>query len=613
MNLGRHLGLGPVLGPERLLLGLAILGRQLLEPLLPGAQSRGTRLRQRRRTRSRTRARTCAPNRIRRRGWRLVQQRGKDGRLPPLLAGALHLALLVQHADNTVLTQFHSRMHHHAQVLLVRRRLTLAPFGLVDDLVIENTSDENQVLRLGHRVDADFIEIIEARGHLRQAPRAAVDKKVEEGRITFSYVAVDGVVSRTEIAWMPRTVDPFDAIEIAPRQTLAISFDVKLSTTLGCASGLPALEPWTPSIARTGFSESEAKILDQAIADIDALQVMTPEGRSISAGIPNFVAPFGRDSIITSWLLLDVDPDLARSVLGYLAAKQSSGTDVFRDAEPGKIMHEHRESELNRIGELPFATYYGTADSSALFLMLFGDYVARTGDTDLARALEINSADSLSYADGTLARGALAVAEIQGYSFAAYRAAVTLSEACGGSQEERDEWTARAAKLKQDVDRLYWMPKQQSYALALDADNRWLDVVASDAGHLLWTGIVPQEKASLVIARLFAPDMWTGYGLRTLSYEAKRYNPLSYHNGSVWPHDTALFAAGLLRYGALAEARRIREGLTALALESYDLRLPELVGGYVRQGDVPPLPYLESCRPQAWSAAAMIYVLTAIA
>jgi glycogen debranching enzyme len=309
-------------------------------------------------------------------------------------------------------------------------------------------------------------------------------------------------------------------------------------------------------------------------------------------------------------------------------------------------MHEHRESELSRIGEMPFRTYYGSADSTPLFVVLLGDYVDRTGDTALAKQLEANwrsairwieryadprglinfrqrddghgltvqswkdSADSMSYSDGRLAEGGLAVAEVQGYVFAALNAAVDLSRLCGGLEDERQDWRDRAAKLAETVDRLFWMPEQQTYALALDADGRQLDVVASDAGHLLWSGIVPEAKAPAVIARLFADDMWSGYGLRTLSTKEKRYNPLSYHNGSVWPHDTALFAAGLDRYGDHEGFARVREGLTALARHSADLRLPELVGGYAREGSTPPLPYTESCRPQAWAAAALIYVTT---
>ncbi|HZY67830.1 MAG TPA: amylo-alpha-1,6-glucosidase, partial [Devosia sp.] len=310
-------------------------------------------------------------------------------------------------------------------------------------------------------------------------------------------------------------------------------------------------------------------------------------------------------------------------------------------------MHEHRESELSRIGEMPFRTYYGSADSTPLFVTVLGDYLARTGDSAFARELEPNwrsaiswieryadsrglinfrqrddghgltvqswkdSQDSMSYADGTLGEGGLAVAEVQGYVYAALTAAVELSRVCGGPEDERQGWSARAAELADTVDRLFWMPTEGTYALALDAHGRQLNVVASDAGHLLWSGLVPENKAPAVIARLFADDMWSGYGLRTLGTREKRYNPLSYHNGSVWPHDTALFAAGLRRYGDHEGFARVREALTALAQHSADLRLPELVGGYPRDGSTPPLPYTESCRPQAWAAAALIFVMTA--
>jgi glycogen debranching enzyme len=310
-------------------------------------------------------------------------------------------------------------------------------------------------------------------------------------------------------------------------------------------------------------------------------------------------------------------------------------------------MHEHRDGELSRIGELPFRTYYGSADSTPLFLIVLADYVKETGDTVLARDLQPNwraairwiesyadeqglirfrrradgkgltvqswkdSADSMSYGDGSPGQGDLAVAEVQGYVYAALHAAVALSELCGAPEAERDGWRREAETLKQRVDDLFWMPAHDNYALALDGNGRQLDVNASDSGHLLWSGIVPDDKAPAVIARLFEDDLWSGYGLRTLSTREKRYNPLSYHNGSVWPHDTALFGAGLRRYGDTAGFARVREGLIALAQLSADRRLPELVGGYQRGGPIPPLPYVESCRPQAWAAAALIYVCTA--
>jgi glycogen debranching enzyme len=550
------------------------------------------------------------------------------------------LELIEQTATATTLTQYWSRMRHHAQELMLERKLELTPTGVIEQMHVESWSDEALTLDLRLELDADFVDIFEVRGHKRQAPRSGISYTDDLGTQTFSYTAQDGVRSDTQVRLDGLGTTP---LLLTPRESLTRRITIDFETTLPAALAAPETTPrWTPSIAA-----DRTPVLEQAIRDIESLLVETPEGRAIAAGIPNFVVPFGRDSLLTAWLLLDADPSLARSVLTYLAARQGKAEDPFHDEEPGKIMHEHRESELSRIGEMPFRTYYGSADSTPLFLVLLGDYVDRTGDTALATQLEPNwrsainwieryadprglinfrqrddghgltvqswkdSADSMSYGDGRLAAGGLAVAEVQGYVFAALNAAVDLSRLCGGPEPERQGWSDRAAKLAATVDRLFWMPGHETYALALDADGRQLDVAASDAGHLLWSGIVPADKAPAVIARLFAEDMWSGYGLRTLSSREKRYNPLSYHNGSVWPHDTALFAAGLHRYGDRAGFARVREALTALAHHSADLRLPELVGGYPRDGSTPPLPYTESCRPQAWAAAALIYVMTA--
>ncbi len=549
------------------------------------------------------------------------------------------LELIEQTTTATTLTQYWSRMRQHQQEVMLERRLELLPTGLAEHIHIESWSDEALTLDLSLDLGTDFVDIFEVRGHKRRAPRNPVVDSAEGGIRILSYIAQDGVRSETRI-----DLDGLgEALHLKPRETLTRRVEIGFATTLPAALAAPDVTPrWIPSI-----EGERSPVLDQAVRDIESLLLETAEGRTIAAGIPNFVVPFGRDSLITAWLLLDVDPSLARSVLSYLAARQGKAEDPFRDEEPGKIMHEHRESELSRIGEMPFRTYYGSADATPLFVILLGDYAGRTGDAAFAKRLEPNwraaigwieryadrqglinfrqrddghgltvqswkdSADSMSYGDGRLASGGLAVAEVQGYAFAALNAAVDLSRLCGGPEAERQGWSDRAARLAETVDRLFWMPRHQTYALALDAGGRQLDVAASDAGHLLWSGIVPEEKAPLVIARLFAEDMWSGYGLRTLSTREKRYNPLSYHNGSVWPHDTALFAAGLHRYGDRHGFARVREALTALANHSADLRLPELVGGYPREGSTPPLPYTESCRPQAWAAAALIYVTTA--
>jgi glycogen debranching enzyme len=548
------------------------------------------------------------------------------------------LDLIHQQATGATLTQHWSRMRHHAQEVLLRRELTLEPKGLTERIEIQNDTGDPAVIGIGLTADADFADIFEARGHRRVAPKAAIERTTSRMR----YVAVDGIVSTTDIdrGGLPIGVP----LTIPPHGRLDYTITVRFETDLPAARMNTPLAPWSPTLP-AHLSPDETRVLHQAVADIDSLLLSTPQGRTIAAGIPNFVVPFGRDSLITAWLLLDADPDLAHSVLSYLAAHQGRREDPFRDEEPGKILHEHRESELSRIGELPFRTYYGSADSTPLFLVLLGDYIAKTGDHAFARTLEPNwraalgwierysdarglinfrqradgkgltvqswkdSRDSMSYSDGRLGEGALAVAEVQGYVYAALHAAAQLSEAAGGPEAERTDWLARAAELAERFDALFWMPQHGTYALALDEAGRQLDVNASDSGHLLWSGIVPQAKASTVIARLFADDLWSGYGLRTLSTREKRYSPLSYHNGSVWPHDTALFAAGLRRYGDTAGFAKVREGLVALANLSADLRLPELVGGYARQGDIPPLPYVESCRPQAWAAAALMYVL----
>ena len=556
-------------------------------------------------------------------------------------------SLLHQTSTGDRIIQFHSRMEAHAQVVLVRRTLTLRADGLDDVLEIENSSDGAVDLPFALEADADFIDVFEVRGHTRQAPAEPVQRAVHGDGWSFSYRAQDGIHSRTRI--ILTGIRPGDAaIRLPARASTTVNVHVAFDTDLPAASvQAPVATRMQPMPGRDRLRQAEADVLDQAVADIECLMLHTPQGRVVAAGIPNFVVPFGRDSLITAWLLLDVDPDLARSVLSYLAARQGTRVDPFRDEEPGKILHEHRECELSRLGEMPFRTYYGSADSTPLFVMLLADYVRKSGDIAFARAVEpqwraaiawigqhadgrglINfrqrqdgkglliqswkdSEDSMSYGDGRLAGGNLAVAEVQGYVHAAYKGAVALSAVCSGSAEEQSDWQRRADDLAARFDALFWMKSHDNYALALDEGGNQLDVNTSDSGHLLWTGIVPDSKASRVIERLFQPDMWSGYGLRTLGANERRYNPLSYHNGSVWPHDTALFAAGLKRYGNAEGVARVREALVALANSSSDLRLPELVGGYPREGGIPPLPYIESCRPQAWAAAAMIYILNA--
>jgi glycogen debranching enzyme len=373
--------------------------------------------------------------------------------------------------------------------------------------------------------------------------------------------------------------------------------------------------------------------------------LFTPEGPVPAAGIPWFVAAFGRDALLTAYFLLPYRPDVAAGTLRYLARWQARDDDPERESQPGKIMHELRFGELTRTRKTPHSPYYGSVDATPLFLMLLDGYVRATGDDSLLTELRPawqaglewltergdvdgdgffefgadaegtghlsvqswkDSHDSMSHHSGELATGPLAVSEVQGYAYAAYAAASGWLRRLG-EPGRADEWAERAERLRTAFDAAFWLDDLGTYAMALDGAKRPLGVLNSDAGQLLWTGIVPDARAPRLVATLLSEPSWSGWGLRTLGAGEARYNPVSYHNGSVWPHDTALFAAGLAAYGFADQSAAVRSALFDLASCQPDLRLPELVAGYARDGR-PPVPYPVACRPQAWDAAALVYL-----
>ncbi|MCO5173312.1 MAG: amylo-alpha-1,6-glucosidase [Trueperaceae bacterium] len=405
-----------------------------------------------------------------------------------------------------------------------------------------------------------------------------------------------------------------------------------------------AYESWLESFGPLLEGGPHAAVLRRAALDLRALLLFSEHGPIVAAGIPWFVTAFGRDSILTALMLLDRRPDMARGTLRYLASLQGRGYDAARSEAPGKILHEVRQGELARTGKVPFGRYYGSIDATLLFMVLLHETYRRDGDLGLLRELRPNleaalgwlatdadpdgdgfvefacaqggnglsvqswkdSHDALSHADGTLAKGAVAVAEVQGYAYAALLAAA----GCLGDLGEATEaarLARRADELKARFHETFWLPDLGTYALALDGDKRPLEVLSSDAGQLLWTGIVPEAFAPTLAATLMSDRLFSGWGIRTLGTREARYNPLSYHNGSVWPHDTALIAAGLRRYGFTEQASTLRDALFDLAASQPDLRPPELVAGYERT-DSPPVPYPVACRPQAWSSAALAYL-----
>lgn len=394
--------------------------------------------------------------------------------------------------------------------------------------------------------------------------------------------------------------------------------------------------------------ESLQRILERSQTDLGALRITDPahpERTAVAAGAPWFMALFGRDSLLASFMALPVDQSLALGTLQTLAHYQGAKVDPLTEEQPGRILHEVRLGVDTGLALGGGGVYYGTADATPLFVCLVGElcrwgfadddlaalmphvdralaWVTDHGDRDgdgfveyerlhaggLANQGWKDSWDGITFADGSLPRAPIALCEVQGYVYAAYVARALLARHHGDDRLAQ-EWRDRAAALKEQFNRRFWLPDRGLFALALDRDKRPVDASASNIGHCLWTGIVDEDKAEAVADRLLAPPMFTGWGVRTLASDMGAYNPASYHNGSVWPHDNALIAAGLMRYGFVEHSQRIAVGLLEAA-ERFGGRLPELFCGFGRD-EYPdgPVPYPTSCSPQAWATTTPLLLL----
>ena len=542
-----------------------------------------------------------------------------------------------------------------SQQVGIRRNVELRAGTFQDTLRVENTGLETRSLTLTLEFGSDFADLFEARGW-REVKRQRAEQQAEKG-MRFAYEAPDGLKMATtlDFSQSPDTVQDGVAsfcFELEPQQRVELIVTVGIDNAVDDAhkgdAALMSYELWRGQFQVHLDRPGHQLALTQAVDDLRALLLSTEQGLYPAAGIPWFVCAFGRDALLTAYLMLSWEQEVAKGTLRYLAHYQGKEHNAFRAEAPGKIMHELRFGELARTGETPHAPYYGTVDATALFVMLLHETWKQTGDFGLVKELQPNweaalswmqtdgdadrdgflefegteafagggglfvqswkdSHDSMSHKDGAIATGALAVSEVQGYAYAAYLAAADFYTALG-EEDEAARWREEADALKEKFHEAFWLSDMQTYAMALDGDKRPLRVHNSDAGQLLWTGIVPEEIAPKLVKTLFSPTNWSGWGIRTLGEGEARYNPVSYHNGSVWPHDTALIAGGLARYGFQEEAARIREALYDLAASQPDKRLPELVGGYERT-DAPPVPYPVACRPQAWDAAALLYLL----
>ena len=405
----------------------------------------------------------------------------------------------------------------------------------------------------------------------------------------------------------------------------------------------PVLQAQDTALARTYRA---------SLSDLGALRLHPDlsEGATLpAAGLPWFMALFGRDSLITSFQALPYLPGLAATTLRVLAARQAEGRDDFHEQEPGKILHELRFGELTARGERPHSPYFGTADATPLFLVLLDEYHRWSGDDELVRALEPNaraalvwiedsgdadgdgyveyacrnpatglvnqcwkdSWDSIQFADGTLARGPIATCEIQGYVYDAQRRSARLAREVWGDEALAERLEGQAAEMRERFRRDFWMPERACHALALDGDKRQVDSLSSNIGHLLWSGLLDESEAAATAERLLEEQLYSGWGVRTLGAREAGYNPLGYHTGTVWPHENSLIAAGLARYGHREAARTIASAMLRAA-PYFEHRLPEVFAGYPASLTTVPVAFPTASRPQAWAAGTPLLLLSTL-
>ncbi|HXU62339.1 MAG TPA: amylo-alpha-1,6-glucosidase [Polyangia bacterium] len=511
--------------------------------------------------------------------------------------------------------------------------------------------------------DADFADIFEVRGSKRPRRGQRADQPPTAAEVSFRYLGLDGVTRRSRLTFDPPPAELTARraryhLELGPRQTATVALTVGCQRGEGDPESLPvdrAFAALTGELARASFAacrlQAASDDLDEwiarSISDLQMMATETPYGAYPYAGVPWFSTPFGRDGIITAMEALWFEPALARGVLAYLAATQADATEPERDAQPGKILHEARGGEMAALGEVPFGRYYGSVDATPLYVMLAAAYLRRTGDVAFIRTLAPHieaalawvehdgdpdgdgfveyarqtpkglvqqgwkdSHDSIFHADGTLAEGPIALCEVQGYVYAAFRAAAEIDVALG-RQREADAYLRKAQALRAKFAEKFWDEELGTFVLALDGQKRPCRVRSSNAGHALWTGIADPAHARRVADTLMRDESFSGWGIRTIASSEARYNPMSYHNGSIWPHDNAILAAGLARYGFTDLALRVFEAMLA-ASATVDLhRLPELYCGFERRPGEGPTLYPVACAPQAWASAAVFLLLGA--
>jgi glycogen debranching enzyme len=548
----------------------------------------------------------------------------------------------------------------------VRREQLLANDQFYDRLSFENFNLVPVSLTLEVRYGADFVDVFQVRGTARERHGQYYKPIASENLLVFVYRGLDKVLRQTAIELSPAPARIEDRvahwdIELPPLRQFKLEAvitprfeqEVTRAGSAGQDANLrmrrEAFQQWErQSTVFESNNDGMNSALRAATGDFHALQIPDRDEHVIAAGIPWFATMFGRDSIIAAYQSLSLNPQLAADTLRVLARYQGKEVNDWRDEQPGKILHEYRTGEMTRDGEMPFGPYYGSVDATPLWLILLSETWNWTADEELVRellphayrALEwissygdldgdglieyvrrsprglINqgwkdSWDANIHRDGKIAQPPIALVEVQGYVYdAKYRMASLLRSF--GDTVNADRLKREAAEMLKRIEKMYWMPSRSFYAMALDGDKKQVQVIASNPGHLLWNRAIGKDRMRAVVNHLIADDMFSGWGLRTMSADERVFNPLSYHRGSVWPHDNSLCVHGMALNEFREQATQVFTNLFQAALRFRDFRLPELFCGIQRRDFDDPVHYPVSCSPQAWASGAMFLMLNSI-
>jgi glycogen debranching enzyme len=585
-----------------------------------------------------------------------------EGRRPLLLSSTMRddNGVLVCDLTNPEIFDGETTAALPQDLLHVRRTRFLWDARIFERLALHNYDISRRRVRLRLDFASDFADIFEVRGAVRQSRGKIHETAVEADAALLAYTGLDDQLRETRLLFEPAPDEVaadravFDvALDPGERKTFFV--EVRCGKGLGLRSarrtffsGLrDARRDLRSATSRAASLSSSNEVFNEtvrrAVSDLYMLVTETENGPYPHAGIPWFSTIFGRDAIITALQMLWLDPTIARGVLRHLAVHQAVRSDPDADAEPGKILHEMRSGEMAVLGEVPFRCYYGSVDSTPLFVMLAGAYLERTGDLTTIQEIWSNieaalgwlethgdrdgdgfveygrrnasglinqgwkdSQDSVFHEDGTLAEGPVALVEVQAYAYGAWRAAAAIARRLKRPNEEIAALDRRAEDLRRRFDEAFFDEALGTYVLALDGDKRPCRVRSSNAGHALLTEIALPERAKRLVHDLMQPSSFTGWGIRTLPTTEARYNPMSYHNGSVWPHDNAMIAAGMARYGYRTAAAQVFRGLFEASTYIDLKRLPELFCGFPRLRNHGPTFYPVACSPQAWAAGSTL-------